>query len=170
MAVYHFTDSFPLPEQEYQNELAAAEEASRILKASQPAELIDENTLVFTDDVEIITHGKLIFASSNCGSCHRVDGGGNAIGPNLTDEYWLHGGEIRKVFTTINNGVVEKAMPAWGKVMSRKDVRDLAFYVMSLQGSKPANAKAPQGELYKPVIKTKGDSTRIDSVTIAFKK
>ncbi|MEJ0055588.1 MAG: cbb3-type cytochrome c oxidase N-terminal domain-containing protein [Bacteroidota bacterium] len=154
-AVYHFTDSFPLPEQEYQNELAAADEAARILKASQPPELIDENTLVYSNDAEIISRGKLVFTSNNCGSCHRGDGGGNSIGPNLTDEYWLHGGDIRNIYHTINNGFVEKAMPAWGKVMSQKDVRDVAFYVMSLQGSKPADAKAPQGERFTPTIELK---------------
>ncbi len=166
MVVYHLTDSFPLPGQEYQNELALADENLRILRASRPPELIDENTLVFINDAEIIGRGKLVFAGSNCGSCHRADGGGNAIGPNLTDDYWLHGGEIKNVFVTIKNGVIEKAMPAWGKVMSQKDVRDVAFYVMSLRQTKPANAKAPQGELFKPKL----DSVRVDTLTIALKK
>ncbi|NOT75707.1 MAG: c-type cytochrome [Cyclobacteriaceae bacterium] len=170
MVVYHFTDSFPLPEQEYQNELAAADDAARILKASQPAELIDENTLLYSADAEIISRGKLVFSSSNCASCHRADGGGNSIGPNLTDEFWLHGGDIKNIYHTINNGFVEKAMPAWGKVMSQKDVRDVAFYVMSLQGSKPANPKAPQGERFSPTIELKPDTTRVDSLNIALKK
>ncbi|CAN5385503.1 hypothetical protein BH09BAC3_BH09BAC3_14250 [soil metagenome] len=169
MVVYHFTDSFPLPEQEYQNELTLAGENARILRASQPLEVVDENTLVFSNDAEIIGKGRIVFVGSNCGSCHRIDGGGNAIGPNLTDEYWLHGGEIKNVFMTIKNGVIEKAMPAWGKVMSQKDVRDVAYYVMSLQGTKPDNAKAPQGELFKP-IPPKIDSVRMDTLRIAIKK
>jgi|GEM_PF-428309 len=161
MAVYHVFDALPLPEQEYENELAQANVDALMLKASQPVELIDESTLVFNDDAEIITKGRIIFMSSNCASCHRPDGGGNSIGPNLTDSYWLHGGELKHVFATIKNGVVEKAMPAWGKVMSQRDVRNLAFYIMSLHGSHPVNAKAPQGSLYIPV----NDSKRSDSLT-----
>lgn len=150
MIVYHVTDSFPLSLDEYQDELADASEQARILKASKPAEAIDENTLAYTADADLIAKGKIVFTSNNCGSCHRADGGGNTIGPNLTDQYWLHGGNIKNIYATINTGVVEKGMPAWGKVMSAADVRNLSFYIMSLQGSNPADAKAPQGELYKP--------------------
>lgn len=147
--VYHISDNLPLQQQEYQNEVAQAEEAALKLQASQPQAAIDENTLVFEKDAAILTNGQNIF-TINCVACHAKDGGGNAIGPNLVDEYWLHGGSIKNIFTTVKNGVVEKGMPAWGKNMSPKDVRDVAFYVMSLQGTKPANPKAPQGDLYKP--------------------
>ena len=149
LIVYHVTDALPLSNGEYQAELAKAEEDARILKASQPAEVIDENTLEYVADEAILSHGKTVFTSNNCSSCHRNDGGGNTIGPNLTDEYWLHGGSIQNVFSTINKGVLEKGMPAWGKVMSPKDVRDVAFYIMSLKGSNPPDAKTPQGELQK---------------------
>jgi cytochrome c oxidase cbb3-type subunit 3 len=151
MFAYHFSGYLPSTADEYKLELAAADEQARIYRASQPAEVIDVNTLAFTKDAAFIDKGKQLFASNNCQSCHRIDGGGNSIGPNLTDEYWLHGGHIKDVFTTINHGVIEKAMPAWGKVMSQKDVRDLAFYVMSLQGSNPADGKKSQGEFYKQV-------------------
>lgn len=147
--VYHISDNLPLQQQEYQNEVAKAEEAALKLQASQPQAAIDENTLVFEKDAAILTNGQNIF-TINCVACHAKDGGGNAIGPNLVDDYWLHGGSIKNIFTTVKNGVVEKGMPAWGKNMSPKDVRDVAFYVMSLQGTKPANPKAPQGDLYKP--------------------
>jgi cytochrome c oxidase cbb3-type subunit 3 len=64
------------------------------------------------------------------------------------------------VYVTIKNGFVEKGMPAWGKVMSPTDVRDVAFYVLSLRGTNPPNAKAPQGELRKPVeVVPKSDTT-----------
>lgn len=148
VVVFHFTDSLPLQEQEYQNELSVAEEKVRKFKASQPQAVIDENTIVYTEDKAIIEKGKQVFMSNNCGSCHRNDGGGNTIGPNLTDGYWLHGGDVKKVYQTIKNGVVEKGMPAWGKTMSPQNVLDVTFFVMSLQGTKPENAKAPQGELF----------------------
>jgi len=149
-SVYHITNSMPLSIGEYENELTDAAEQVRILRASQPAAVIDENTLTYTKDEGIISKGKIIF-TGNCVACHRGDGGGNTIGPNLTDNYWLHGGEMKNVFITIKTGVVEKGMPAWGKAMSPQDVRDVAFYVMSLQGTNPKDAKAAQGELFTPV-------------------
>lgn len=147
--VYHISTDLPLQQQEYQNELTYAEEQAIKLAASQPQAAIDENTLVYSTDAAILSNGIKVFVT-NCVACHKSDGGGNAIGPNLTDAYWLHGGEIKNIFSTIKNGVVEKGMPAWGKAMSPKDVRDVAFYVMSLQGTNPPNAKDPQGELFKP--------------------
>lgn len=149
LVLYHVTESMPLSESEYQQEIVLAEEQAAKLRASQPGEVIDENTLTYTADAAIIEKGKAVFAANNCGTCHRNDGGGNSIGPNITDQYWIHGGGIKNVFLTIKNGAVEKGMPAWGKAMSIQSVRDVTFYVMSLGGTNPADAKAPQGELYK---------------------
>jgi cytochrome c oxidase cbb3-type subunit 3 len=163
MIVFHISNTLPLSIDEYQNEVAVAAEQSRKLKASQPQAEIDENALAFTlDSVSLITKGKIVFTDNNCGSCHRTDGGGNTIGPNLTDEYWLHGGHIKNVFGTIKNGVVEKGMPAWGKSLSPQQVRDVTFFVLSLQGSKPANAKAPQGDIYKEVT-IRSDSSKVQA-------
>jgi cytochrome c oxidase cbb3-type subunit 3 len=153
-AAYHISYSLPLSREEYENEVAQATASQQKFLASQPKAVIDESTLVYIPDATILEKGKGVFVRNACGSCHRNDGGGNAIGPNLTDEYWLHGGGIKNVFTTIKTGVVEKGMPAWGKSMSPGDVRDVAFFVLSLQGTNPANAKASQGELYKPEVKT----------------
>lgn len=159
--VYHFSDSLPLQEQEYLQEVANAEAQARKFQASQPQAVIDENALAYTADAAIIAKGKVVFTNNNCGSCHRNDGGGNAIGPNLTDDYWIHGGDVKQIFQTIKNGVIEKGMPAWGKSMSPQDVKDVTFYVMSLVGTNPANAKAPQGELHKPApAAVESDSTK----------
>lgn len=147
--VFHISNSLPLSIGEYEAEVAAAEAQAIKLKASHPQAEIDENALVFTrDSSAFIANGKTVFAANNCGSCHGNDGGGNTIGPNLTDKHWLHGGHIKNVFATINTGVVEKGMPAWGKTLSPQQVRDVTFFVLSLQGTNPANAKAPQGEIY----------------------
>jgi cytochrome c oxidase cbb3-type subunit 3 len=159
MIVYHFSGSLPLSGAEYESELAEAAEEIRVYHASQPVAVIDENTLTYTNDAALLTNGKKVFLSNNCQSCHRDDGGGNAIGPNLADTFWIHGGSIKNIFTTIKGGVVEKGMPAWGKVMSPSDVRDVAFYVMSLQGTNPPNAKAAQGNPYTPA-EVPADSTK----------
>jgi len=162
--VFHLANTLPLSQEEYQTELAVAETQAKLRKASQPpAEEIDESNLVYSNDAAIIEKGKLVFAGNPCGSCHGNEGGGNTIGPNLTDAYWIHGGDITSIFNTIKNGAVDKGMPAWGKVMSMQDVRDLTFYIISLQGSNPPNPKAPQGELYKPASTGQPDSTSVKS-------
>jgi cytochrome c oxidase cbb3-type subunit III len=159
--VFHFSSILPLSHEEYQNEIVLAEEQAKQRKAGQPeAAAIDENNLTFNNDAAIIQKGKNVFANNPCGSCHRNDGGGNTIGPNLTDEYWIHGGDIKNIFNTIKNGAVDKGMPAWGKAMSQQDLRNLTFYIMSLQGTNPPDAKAPQGELFKQAATVKTDSTK----------
>ena len=163
VVVYHFSESLPLSIEEYQNEVALADQQIQKFKASQPKVEIDENTLQFTSDAAILEKGKKVFMDYNCGSCHKNDGGGNTIGPNLTDAYWLHGGDIKDIFATIKNGVVEKGMPAWGKAMSPESVRDVSFFVMSLQGTNPADAKAPQGELFKET-RPLSDTTKIQAL------
>lgn len=90
-----------------------------------------------------IANGKSTY-SANCGPCHGPSGEG-IIGPNLTDNYWLHGGAPEKIYGVILGGVVEKGMPAWGGILGEQKVRQLTAYVLSLKGSNPPNGKAPQG-------------------------
>jgi cytochrome c oxidase cbb3-type subunit 3 len=161
IVAYHVTDSLPLSIQEYENQLVEADAEKQKFLASQPTAVIDENALVYSADAAILEKGKSVF-TTNCISCHKADGGGNAIGPNLTDAYWLHGGSVKEIFHTVKNGFVEKGMPAWGKSMSPQDVRDVTFYVMSLQGTNPPDARAPQGDMVKPEeTKVKADSTTV---------
>jgi len=83
-----------------------------------------------------------------CIACHGAAGQG-IIGPNLTDEYWLHGGKLAEITHTITNGVPDKGMPPWGPVMSSEQIHFVVAYIRSIRGTNPAGAKAPQGELYK---------------------
>ena len=163
LVVFHVTSALPLSGQEYENQVAEAEIQKQKILASQPQANIDLNKLDYNADAAIIAKGEKIFTSINCGSCHRNDGGGNSIGPNLTDTYWLHGGDIKSIFETVNKGVVEKGMPAWGKTLSPGEVRDVTFFVMSLQGTNPANPKSPQGELYK-TREVQNDSLTVQAV------
>jgi cytochrome c oxidase cbb3-type subunit 3 len=104
--------------------------------------------------------GKAIFLDpSKCPACHNADGGGNAVGPNLTDNYWLYGGSIRDIFKTIKYGT-SKGMRSWKDDLSAKQIAQVSSYIMSLKGTKPANPKEPQGELYKeePLSKPVADS------------
>ena len=99
--------------------------------------------LALVKDHEKVEAGKTVFLA-NCASCHRPDGGG-LIGPNLTDTYWIHGGTLTDIYTTVTNGVLEKGMPQWGKLLKPEQVQDVVAYVATLQGTNPPNPKAPQG-------------------------
>ncbi len=146
LIVYHVTDSLPLSDDEYAASVEkAAEQKAKLLAANPPA-VIDEKTLSYVHDEEIIKKGRTIYVT-NCASCHMPDGQGS-IGPNLVDDYWLHGGSIQDIYAVIKNGVQEKGMIPWGPVLSPEQIRDVSFYIKSIKGTNPANPKAPQGELY----------------------
>ncbi|HLT73647.1 MAG TPA: cbb3-type cytochrome c oxidase N-terminal domain-containing protein [Ohtaekwangia sp.] len=162
LIAYHVTDSLPLQIDEYNNQVAKAEEVKKQFLATQPKVEIDESTLTYVKDDAIIAKGKEIY-TAYCVSCHKADGGG-MIGPNLTDEYWLHGGDVKSVYAVVKNGVPEKGMVSWANVLSPEQLRNVSFFVMSLQGSNPPGAKAPQGTIYKaesPV--TTSDSTGVQA-------
>lgn len=140
---YHIGDG-PRQDQEYITELENADVAKKAFLAKS-AEKFDENSVKV--DPELITNGKVIF-KTNCVACHG-DNAQGTIGPNLTDEFWLHGGSVNDIFKTVKYGVPAKGMTSWEKNLSSKNIAEVANYILSLQGSKPANAKAPQGEKYE---------------------
>lgn len=144
---YHVTDTLPLQEEEYEIEMAeAAAMADMRLAASQAAgTAFNEADLELSTDADILASGAKVF-NQQCAVCHKTDAGGS-IGPNLTDDYWLHGGDIQSVFKTIKIGVLDKGMISWEAILSPEQIRDVANYIKSLRGTNPPGAKAPQGEL-----------------------
>lgn len=86
---------------------------------------------------------------AKCAACHGPQLGG-LIGPNLTDNFWLHGKATRlDIVNVIRKGVPEKGMPPWETLLSKDEVYGLTAYILSKKGSNPANAKPPQGEEVK---------------------
>ena len=141
--LFHITGTAPHSAEEYELEMAAAEEAIEAYKATA-TNLVDETNVTILTDGSAISAGEKIF-TTNCATCHAADGGGLA-GPNLTDEYWLHGGGIKDIFGTIKNGVNGTAMIAWKDMMGAGDIQKVASYILTLQGTTPANPLPPQGE------------------------
>jgi mono/diheme cytochrome c family protein len=97
-----------------------------------------------------------------CASCHEKDGGGS-IGPNLTDDYWVHGNTHGRMLAIVSYGVLDKGMPGWSAVLKPEEIAQVTAYAAKLHGTTPANAKAPQGEnLGAPVAEGKAaaDSAR----------
>lgn len=132
-------------EEEYIAEIEQAAEAKVAFLANpaNAANAVNENNMEQSKDEAVVKNGASLFAS-RCTPCHGEHGEG-IVGPNLTDEYWLHGGTAKNVFKTIKYGVPEKGMIAWEKSLSAQQLSDLTNYVLSLKGTKPAGAKAPQG-------------------------
>lgn len=144
---YHVWHWSPLSAEEY--EIAMTEAAQeKSARQSTTADQIDENSVVILTAETDVERGKTIYTGS-CAVCHGQIGEGG-VGPNLTDEYWLHGGSINDVFKTIKYGVTDKGMIAWEGTLKPTDIQQVSSYIISLQGSSPANAKAPQGEKYVP--------------------
>ena len=85
---------------------------------------------------------------TNCVSCHGNNGEG-IVGPNLTDDYWIHGGGIVNIFKIIKNGVPENGMISWRQQLSPKQIQQVASYILKFEGTNPPNAKEPEGNLYE---------------------
>lgn len=83
-----------------------------------------------------------------CASCHGAKGEGG-IGPNLTDDNWIHGGTLVNIAGTITNGVGDKGMPPWGPLLKPEEIQSVTAFIRSIRGTNPPNAKAPQGDLVK---------------------
>jgi cytochrome c oxidase cbb3-type subunit 3 len=115
-------------------------------RATQPAAptvTSGETLLALSKDREALEEGKEVFAK-NCVACHGADGGG-VIGPNLTDNAWIHGGAPSAIRNTVVVGVLAKGMPGWERLLKPEELDQVVAYVISLQGTKPATPKAPEG-------------------------
>jgi len=140
--VYQTTGIGPTPAQAYQDEVDrnAAAAAMQI----KVGEATPEALIALSKDPNALALGKSVFTST-CAACHRNDGGG-LVGPNLTDDFWLHGAAPEKVFHTIATGVPDKGMPAWQPQLGGLKTQAVAAYVITLRGTHAAGGKAPQGE------------------------
>jgi len=131
---------------EYEQEVAAAQLEIEAYKKTAKG-LVDANTVELLTDASDLSAGKGIF-ESNCVACHMADGGGG-IGPNLTDQNWILGGGIKNVFHTISEGGRDgKGMIAWKQNLKPAEIAQVASYVLSFQGTTPANPKAPEGDIW----------------------
>lgn len=107
---------------------------------------LSSDELVMLTDAADIEDGKTVYNEMNCFACHGMNGEGNAIGPNLTDDFWIHECDFQGVFNIIKNGEPAKGMTAFKGQISDEKIQKVASYVITLKGSNPANAKEPQGE------------------------
>ncbi len=130
------------------NTALAAIEAKKIksIDSNQPT---DEAAILSSliGNQEVIAKGATTFATK-CAACHGMQGQG-LVGPNLTDEYWIHGGKLTDIKHTILEGVPAKGMLSWKALMTNEEVNSVIAFIISIKGTTPPNPKAPEGEVYK---------------------
>lgn len=131
------------PTEEYNTEMAQAKLETDQYLASMK-ENVDENSVVMLDAAGIQT-GKTLFTKT-CVACHTQNGGGG-VGPNLTDNYTIHGAKIQDIFKTIKYGYPDKGMQSWQSNFSPVEMQQLSSYIKSLSNTNVPNGKAPQGDL-----------------------
>ena len=136
------------PEQEYKAEMEKARIEKEMYEASNK-DRIDENNVPMANAAGIIAGQRLYEA--NCVACHLKDGGG-IVGPNLTDDYWIHKGSLNDIYNTIKVGYPDKGMQPWGNMFSPKEMSFISSFIKSLKNTKPVTAKEAQGELYVDAV------------------
>lgn len=144
MIDYHIIGSGQVQYEEYSQEIKIASlEREALIKSGA---FVNEESVTLLTEASGVAAGKAIF-DANCIACHAVDGGG-IVGPNLTDDYWIHGGGIKNVFKVIKYGVVAKGMIAWQTQLNPNQIQEVASYIISLHGTTPAAPKQPEGEIW----------------------
>lgn len=159
---YHVIKTGDLQIDEYKKEVALADKNMEEYR-KKAANLVDETNVKLLSDNDNLAKGKEIYIST-CAPCHGQLGEG-MVGPNLTDDYWIHGGSLNDIFKTIKYGYPEKGMKSWENELSPLILNQVSSFIKTLHGTNPPNAKEKQGDLYNE--KAISDSTVmvIDSLT-----
>lgn len=152
--------------EEYEKEVALAEEAHAKYLLTAP-DLVNVDNVELLTDAASIAEGKKIYEANNCLSCHgqNLEGG---IGPNLTDTHWINGGGVKNIFKLVSEGSTKNpVMAPWKDVIKPSDIQKLASYIISLKGTNPANAKEAEGEIWiDKAPKTETTETVEDSTEV----
>ena len=107
----------------------------------------EDSLLALAADPAKVENGKAAFVGK-CAACHGDQGQGG-IGPNLVDDYWIHGtGKLTDIATVVSQGVADKGMPPWGAVLTPEELGNVVAFIRSIRGTNPPNAKEPQGQQY----------------------
>jgi cytochrome c oxidase cbb3-type subunit 3 len=135
-------EAAPLSAGEYENEMVKAKAAKDAYMLTAKNN-VDENTIVY--DKSYLAEGQKIF-TDNCVACHGAKGEGG-VGPNLTDDYWLHGGKINDIFKSVKYGWPANGMKSWQTDFSSVQIAQVVCYVKSMKGTKPENPESTTGRL-----------------------
>ena len=167
----HVINVVPDQDTEYAQEMEQAKIDVAAYMATQKT-AVNETNVTLMDDPSVLASGKAIF-TQYCTPCHGADAAGSetSVGPNLTDAYWLHGGDVKDVFKTVKYGVPEKGMISWKAQIKPMEIAAVTNYILSLKGTGGPSQKAPQGELWKEgtndAVPTDSITTKADTARLA---
>lgn len=162
---FHISGTGDLQRAEYSKDVAKAKaEIEAFMKES--ANNVDETTIKMMEGADLAA-GKELFIAS-CAACHGKLGEGG-VGPNLTDEYWVHGGSLVDIFKTVKYGWPDKGMKAWKEDLSPIQMAQISSFIRTLKGTNPPNAKAQQGDLYIEQGSAPSDSTNTGNDSLQVK-
>jgi cytochrome c oxidase cbb3-type subunit 3 len=142
MVYYHVLRIGDLQAAQFEREQTKGEQLKAIALNKFEASL---SSLEPSKDDVILAKGHQTF-STLCAPCHRQDAGG-LVGPNLTDDYWIHGSNFVDNLKVIINGVPEKGMLTWKTMLKPSEIHAVASYIYTLRGSHPANPKLPENQV-----------------------
>lgn len=129
----------PTAEETYSADMAA--------RLTSGGVMTDEALATLSEDASTVALGRRTF-EANCVACHGDHAQGN-IGPNLTDDHWLHGGEPTSIYTTVRDGVGTRGMPTWGPVLGDRALQCVVAYVLTLRDTN-VPGRPPEGAVYAP--------------------
>jgi cytochrome c oxidase cbb3-type subunit 3 len=139
---YYQLGSGPTLKQEFQAEVAKFETDHPA--SSAPDSPPEEKMESLIKDPQSLAKGKEVFMM-RCLPCHGAAGQGG-IGPNLTDDFWIHGdGKSASIYKVVTDGVLDKGMPPWGAILSVEERMQVTAFARSLRGTTPPSPKAAQG-------------------------
>jgi cytochrome c oxidase cbb3-type subunit III len=160
---YHVLHTGKSSDQEYRMELQMAEKDLQEYRKTA-ANLVDETNVTFNNAPDNLSSGKTVY-TANCVPCHGDLGEGKeGLGPNLTDDYWIHGGSIQDVFKSIKYGWTDKGMKSWQQDLRPNEIQQVASYIKSIRGTNPPNAREKQGDFYSETGASPVDSLKTDTV------
>jgi len=155
---YHVSGTGSLQIEEYNNSmlLAKAEKENRI---KNDENFVTEANVKIVSDQMALNEAQGIYVK-NCVACHG-DAGQGGVGPNLADQFWIHGGGVKNIFKVISEGVPSKGMISWKSQLAPKQIQALSSYILTFQGTNPHDPKEPQGEKWEePEVAQTSDSTQ----------
>lgn len=141
--LFVFNDKEIVQRVEYSNEMKAAMAKTEVAGQEDAAKTATAAPLT---QEQILADGKVTF-DKICYVCHGKFGEG-LVGPNFTDDYWIHGGRPEDLLKVVNEGVIDKGMLSYKSQLSKKQIDHVVAYILSLHGTNPPNQKAPQGEKF----------------------
>jgi cytochrome c oxidase cbb3-type subunit 3 len=137
--LFHSTHAFHSTREVYEGQVAEAKKREALQNP-----ISNDSLAALAHNDAALSDGKKTF-STICIACHGPNGGGT-VGPNLTDNFWLHGSKPEQLYANVMSGFPEKGMPPWGKQLGPERTRNVVAFVLSLKNTNVPGGKAPQGD------------------------